>query len=323
MAEAFRTTHGQPFHHDGLTALPQLREQAIPQRSSSLSKSTRPLTAGLPPSTKGHIQPVDDGRIASTPNAILPIRRKPIPSEVAPKGDSGGELSSSPSSASARSTSPPQASSSTTSQRTPRHFPLAPNDPSPLNPLYHIPSTSTPGSKHTMSSDAASSPTRLNNSQSNEHFILPPGFRPGKSARTYVEETILPAVTQEVVKNQTTEIVQENIIRHIHVHHYYTYVQPIRAVEILPARHFVIDEKTGQKVEVAAPEGWEMPTSMQPTKPDLSGLEPESRHYLVDEEHPKGVSEPPPTDEKPKSPQELKSIARVTHATKWSPFPKA
>lgn len=327
-------THGQTLDHQGLTALPQLSEQAIPQRSSSLRKKPRPLTADRPLSSKDYQEPVQhDRRIASAPNGILSIRPRPATSEVAPQRDySLHEEASSPSSPSASasfsSTSPPQATAttSTTSQRTRRYLPLAPNDPSPLNPLYHIPSPGTPNKTNTtaMSMDPTynNSPSGSSTSRRSEHFVLPPGFKPGKTEHTHVEEVIHPTVTREVVKNKRTEIVHEEITRHIHVHHYYTYVQPIRAVEVLPARHFVIDEKTGQKVEIPAPEGWTMPTSLQPTTPDLTGLGPVSRHYLVDEEHPNGIPEPPPPDDQEKSPQELKSIARATHAAKWSPFPK-
>ncbi|KAG9771229.1 hypothetical protein KCU88_g6405, partial [Aureobasidium melanogenum] len=334
MAHASSTPHAQSLDSSsqGLTALPQLPEQVIPQRSSSLRKKSRPLTADQPLSTREEPEAVNDRRIASAPNGILSLRPKHTASEAPAKSEFQRE--SSPSSP-ARSTSPTYQTSPVAGQRTPRHLPLAPNDPSPLNPLYYTPSSSsTPKKQSTMSSsDPGNSPpagssSRGSASQSQptgqpiEHSYLPPGFKPGYTEQTHVVETIRPAVTQEVVKNKRTEIVQEEITRHIHVHHYYTYIQPIRVVEVLPARHYTIDEKTGQKVEIPAPDGWEMPASLQPTKPDLSGIAPESRHYLVDEEHPNGIPEPPPEDIKPRSPQELKSIARASNTVKWSPFPK-
>ncbi|KAL2425985.1 hypothetical protein ABEF95_008578 [Exophiala dermatitidis] len=341
MAHASSTLHAQSLDSSsqGLTALPQLPEQVIPQRSSSLRKKSRPLTADQPLSIREQPEAANDRRIASAPNGILSLRPKHTASEAPVKSEFQGEsLPSSP----ARSSSPTYQTSPAAGQRTPRHLPLAPNDPSPLNPLYYTPSSSsTPRKQSTMSSsDPGNSPptgssNRASTSQRQstssqpqptgqpiEHSYLPPGFKPGYTEQTHVVETIRPAVTQEVVKNKRTEIVQEEITRHIHVHHYYTYIQPIRVVEVLPARHYTIDEKTGQKVEIPAPDGWEMPASLQPTKPDLSGIAPESRHYLVDEEHPNGIPEPPPEDIKPRSPQELKSIARASNTAKWSPFPK-
>ncbi|EXJ86588.1 hypothetical protein A1O3_03541 [Capronia epimyces CBS 606.96] len=327
MAYASPATHGKQIDQQRLTALPQLSEQAIPHRSSSLRKKPRPQTADRPLSNQGYLHPENDRRIASAPNGILSIRPKPAVSDVAPNsGLRGGSTTSSSSSSfssspSTSSTSPGQAPA-TPRQRTPRHLPLAPNDPSPLNPLYHIPSPRTSSQRNTMPADAANPPAEPTTSRSNMHTLLPPGFRPGTSEHTDVEETMHPAVTHEVVINRTKEIVQENITRDIHVDHYYTYVQPIKAVEVLPARHFVIDDKTGQKVEIPAPEGWEMPVSLQPSKPDLSGLAPVSRHYRVDEQHPEGVPELPPAGNKAKSPQELRWIARASHTAKWSPFPK-
>merc|ERR1711939_821699 len=188
---------------------------------------------------------------------------------------------------------PPQDHSSTHPPRTPRHVPLAPYDPSPLNPLYHIPSPDMTSSSFTsMSSASASSPPRQtitnNTTHASEHAILPPGFRPGTSTTTDVETTWHPAVTREVVKEHTIEVIQEAVTREIHVHHYYTHVQPIKAVEILPARHFIMDPTTGQKVEIPAPEGSEMP----------------------------------PQDFKRRSQQELNKVAKATHTAKWSPFPR-
>ncbi|RMD44492.1 hypothetical protein DV735_g677, partial [Chaetothyriales sp. CBS 134920] len=115
-----------------------------------------------------------------------------------------------------------------------------------------------------------------------------------KTVHTDVSTQTLPAVAQECIYRQTTEIVQEAISRDIHVHHYYEYLQPIKVVEVLPARHWLLDVETGQKTEIPEPEGWVIPESMRPSKPDLSKVKKESRHYLVNGEHPNGVPEQPP-----------------------------
>lgn len=168
--------------------------------------------------------------------------------------------------------------------------------------------------------------------QRNEHVLLPPGFKPGRTEQTYVEEVMMPAVTHEVVRHNKIEIVQEEVTREIHVHHYYTYTQPVKAVEILPARHFIVDGQTGEKVEIPAPEGWVMPANLQPCTPDISGIVAETRHYLVDEEHPSGIIEPAPVED-----ANIKSALAEAEAgmanldlkkkkssasAKWSPFPK-
>jgi hypothetical protein len=186
-----------------------------------------------------------------------------------------------------------------------------------LNPAYYIPTSgffSNGGTTAPVQSTSASA-------QRNEHVLLPAGFRPGKTEHTYVEEVVKPAITHEVIKNNKTEIVQEEITREIHVHHYYTYTQPIKAVEILPARHFIVDGQTGEKVEIPPPEGWVMPSNMQPSKPDTSGLAIETRHYLVDEEHPAGIPEPAPLDvQKRDSQPDLRKKSSMSGH--WTPFPK-
>ncbi|KAL6249665.1 hypothetical protein RBB50_003520 [Rhinocladiella similis] len=313
-----------------LTALPQLRNQTIPQRSSSLRKQQRPQTAeGIRAGSKPSTEPLSL-RPPTSSGAQDPDQQEPAAHDQKPP-------------------SPPSTSRSTQDQsglhppRTPRHVPLAPFDPSPLNPLYHIPSPEMSSGPFQPTSPASSSSppppppqrhstttsstpkTQTVSSQLNEHTMLPPGFRPGTSSNyTDVETVWQPAVTREHVKEHTIEIVQEQVTREIHVHHYYTHVQPIRAVEVLPARHFIVDPTTGQKVEIPAPEGWEMPADMMhPRKPpDTNILEPMTRHYLVDEEHPEGVPEPPPRDFQRRSQLELNKIARASHTARWSPFPK-
>jgi len=139
----------------------------------------------------------------------------------------------------------------------------------------------------------------------NNGLRLPPGWDMKNSEETTVDETWAPAVTHETIHHQKTEIIQKAITRDIHVDHYYHYVQPIKVVEVLPARHFRVDEKTGEKVEIEAPEGWQMPESLQPRGAgDWSGLAQETRHYVVDEENPNGkLEDPPPLRHKGDIPQ--------------------
>lgn len=126
------------------------------------------------------------------------------------------------------------------------------------------------------------------------HLNLPPGFNLRDTEETSVTEEQRPAVVHETIVKERTEIVQEAITRDIHIHHYYTYLQPVRVVEVLPARHYFLDLQTGTKTEVLPPPGWQMPVSMAPVVPDTSMVKATTRHYLVDEEHPHGVLESPP-----------------------------
>ncbi|RMZ80108.1 hypothetical protein DV737_g3126, partial [Chaetothyriales sp. CBS 132003] len=129
------------------------------------------------------------------------------------------------------------------------------------------------------------------------HVTLPDNFPRQNTVHTDVSVQSLPGVTQECIYRQTTEIIQMAVSRDIHVHHYYEYLQPIKVVEILAARHWMLDLETGEKTEIPEPEGWVIPESMRPTKPDLSRVKKESRHYLVNDEHPNGVAEQPPVGE--------------------------
>ncbi|KAI2602775.1 hypothetical protein GGR54DRAFT_467567 [Hypoxylon sp. NC1633] len=63
--------------------------------------------------------------------------------------------------------------------------------------------------------------------------------------------TYAPAVIHEVVRPEVHEIVEEQIYREIHEHDVYHRIQPVFAVETLPARHFV-PGPNGGLVEVAA-----------------------------------------------------------------------
>ncbi|ETI28668.1 hypothetical protein G647_01119 [Cladophialophora carrionii CBS 160.54] len=302
MSQAVADSQGSPSNQQNTSALPHL-PQTIPERRSSLRRKPVASTTDQPRPTK---EPPAELKPAPPTHGLLSIRPKPSLTESNTKLDSDSERSSSAGSIQSP-TNPP---------RTPRHQPLAPNDPSPLNPRYYIPTSDFP-------SAGATAPVQSPGASAlkNEHVLLPAGFRPGKTEHTYVEEVVKPAVTHEVIKNNKTEIVQEEITREIHVHHYYTYTQPIKAVEILPARHFIVDGQTGEKVEIPPPEGWVMPANMQPYKPDMSALAVETRHYLVDEEHPTGVPEPaPPNVQKRESQSELRKKTSMTGH--WTPFPK-
>ncbi|KIX97166.1 uncharacterized protein Z520_07280 [Fonsecaea multimorphosa CBS 102226] len=297
-----------------LTPLPRLPDHVVPRRSSSLRKKSLPGAIDRPKSKKGSSDEPKSAA-ASTTHASLSLRPKSSPAEQpSPKTDSDSEKSS-----------PAGSPGRPAPIRAARHQPLAPNDPSPLNPLYHIPSSYFAHVPITDTTTAVTSPSPNSTSEKNsEHAILlPTGFKPGKSEHTEVEEVIRPAVTHEVVKRDTKEIVQEEITREIHVHHYYTYTQPIKAVEIRPARHFLVDAETGKKVEIPAPEGWVMPSNLQPYKPDLSGVSAATRHYLVDEEHPTGVTEPAPLNVKKKgSSQDLRPTRKASSTGNWTPFPR-
>jgi len=54
---------------------------------------------------------------------------------------------------------------------------------------------------------------------------------------TIVDQTVNPAVTQEVIKPTKHEEITTAVDREVHQHHYHTTVQPIKAQEVLPERH--------------------------------------------------------------------------------------
>jgi hypothetical protein len=124
---------------------------------------------------------------------------------------------------------------------------------------------------------------------------LPPSFNPTNTTDTTVSTTVAPAVTHETLHTRRIEIVQESITRDIHVDHYYHYIQPIKVVEVQPPRHFRINSK-GEKLSIAAPEGWEMPADLSVRHaPEFTkgeggdgGLKWARRDYVVDEENPNG-----------------------------------
>jgi hypothetical protein len=128
---------------------------------------------------------------------------------------------------------------------------------------------------------------------------LPPSFNPTNTTDTTVDTTVAPAVTHDTHHKQHLNIVQESISRDIHADHYYHYVQPLTAVEVEPARHFRLNSQ-GEKIPIAAPEGWEMPKDLSVRRaPNFAsrdgegsdgngGLKWGRRDYVVDEENPRG-----------------------------------
>ncbi|KPI44517.1 uncharacterized protein AB675_8356 [Cyphellophora attinorum] len=136
--------------------------------------------------------------------------------------------------------------------------------------------------------------TQTSSQQISEHVRLPPGFRPGHTEHTTVEEVWHPAVENQTIEHRKILVTHPEIERDVHIHHYLEYEQPVYTTEILPPKHYRLDEKTGQKVEIEVPAYWRMPTSLSPRKADLDGLMRTQRHYLVDEAHPYGAIESPP-----------------------------
>ena len=321
---------------DALTALPQLPNSAtIPKRSSSLHKE-RPASSGVAgaerPRTAKH-KPSRTSLGSTEDNKswkhFTSVRSNRPMTSTAADNNTNRELP-------LRTSSPPTFTSPVLSptsggQRTPRHVALAPNDPSPLNPVYYKPSPPLTrpdfGNSYRhqpmSASDKVAPGSRHATQMLPEGVQIHPNFKPGTTTHdTDVTETFHPAVTHEVIKEHTVEIIREEITREIHVHHYYTQIQPVRVLEVLPARHFLVDPETGHKREIPEPAGWTMPTNMQPKSPDTSVLVPISRHYLVNEQYPKGVLEPPPRNLRGKNSQELGSLAGASHKAMWSPFPK-
>jgi len=274
---------------------PGRAQDGIPQRRSSLNNSGRDnmqQSYGNVASSTG--QALDGSRRAS-------VSRKPVgstatgfnrPSSGADGQATYGNASSQKSPTSATST----ASGAMPGQRTAQSMDLAPNDPSPLIPRFSSRNnaqptgTSQPATRSTITTSSRTEQVH----ERDEHLILPPGFPVGHQERTEVETSWRPAITDEQVLHQRTEIVREAIARDIHIHHYYTYTQPLKVVEVLPAIHYMLDEKTGQKVRIDAPAGWAMPANLTPRISHTDALMGSERHYVVDEQHPGGMPEAPP-----------------------------
>lgn len=124
-----------------------------------------------------------------------------------------------------------------------------------------------------------------------EHVRLPAGFELANNEQTIVDTVWHPAVEQQTIYRDRTEILHPMVERDIHVHHYFEYEQPVSVTEVLAPQHYQIDPSTGTKVEIPPPPGWQLPQSMAVTRPDTSQLKGTQRHYLVDEDFPNGKLE--------------------------------
>lgn len=290
---------------------------------SSSEGPSSPATPGVPSTTA---QPTGSSSIRGVPPRTSSARRRlPMPKER-------------------RDTKSPPASPTSPTRRGPvvghkttRSLDLAPGDPSPLVPRQPVspdkssyktpsrpPDASTPrptttsefpqadraiGDKATSAQQPTDTPvisssSPLSPQQISPHVLLPPDFVPGHRTTTHVHTTWSPAVTAATTHRHIATHTHTPIVRHHHVHHHYTYTQPVKVTEVLPARHFRIDEHTGDKVELdGPPEGYEEEECLgqqggQPHRNDevdqyhellRSGrLEPLTRHYVVDEENPQG-----------------------------------
>ena len=277
----------------------------VPDRFSSLPKSQRPGTADGNTQSQSHCRvasqpmsrPTTSDAMAQPPSPTSPrVQRKPMP--PAKDGTNRRSLDTSiPSSQmegmslyttpSGQRTSDEDTRGRVAGHRTARSTDLAPNDPSPLIPRF-----ANQDHEKAMRSAKKYTPEQLP-----PNLRLPQDFRLGHSERTYVDTEWLPAVTRERIHHQKTEVIYPAIERDIHVHHYYQYSQVILVQEVLPARHFKLDKESGRKIEIPAPPGWEMPTKLTPQQPDTSELKQWTRHYLINDQHPNGVDEAPPTEE--------------------------
>ena len=196
-----------------------------------------------------------------------------------------------------RASSKPTHSSAMTGERTVRRVDIAPARQSSRktagpNPYFDAVEQQRPAKEMPHTEFGADMEKEMDQiAASVKNLKLPAGWHMNNTVTTHVTETHQAPVTQETIVKQRTEIIQEAISRDIHVHHYYTYMQPVRVVEVLPAKHFTIDPRTGAKVEIQAPAGWTLPAEMTPRIPDTSVIKAWTRHYLVDEEHPRGILE--------------------------------
>lgn len=188
--------------------------------------------------------------------------------------------------------SQPRGPRSYTGHKHNRSTDVAPNDPSPLLPHFTTRSAASPTSPTFSSNNGDDGAVR---ETQHRDLRLPANFDLSNTERTHVEIKVAPAVTQEKVHIQRTELVTKAVHRDVHIDHHYTYVQPIPVVEILPARHFRLDPITGVKTEIPAPPGYKLPAHLEPRKAeDYSHLRQTARHYVVDEDHPNGQLESQP-----------------------------
>lgn len=211
------------------------------------------------------------------PDRDSSTRRKPLP--VTRNGASSAVSSSKASNR--EDVTHPKGPRTPPGHKATRSIDIAPNEPSRLVPHF-----------------TTRSPVEDNRGGAEPHhrdLRVPASFDLSNTERTIVDTNIVPAVTQENIHVQRTEIVTKAIHRDIHVDHHYTYVQPIPILEVLPARHFRLDPITGVKTEISAPPGYKLPAHLEPHKAeDYSHLRKTTRHYVVDENHPQGLLESAP-----------------------------
>jgi hypothetical protein len=124
-------------------------------------------------------------------------------------------------------------------------------------------------------------------------------IRASYSEHTGVDTVIHPAVEKQVLHLDKTEVTHSTVERDVHIHHHYEYTQPIKVVEVLPPKHYRIDERTGAKIEIDPPPGWIMPQPLVTTAPDVSSIKSSQRHYVVNEQYPDGKLEDWPLKEEP------------------------
>ena len=219
------------------------------------------------------------------PDRDSSMKRKPLPS-VRTDTNTNALNNTSPG---RERLSHPKGPQSPRGQEHTRSIDVAPNDPSPLVPHFTRRSAASPTSTTFSSPNDAAGETQASD------LRLPATFDLNNTERTRIETRVMPAVTQERIHIQRTEVVTKAIHRDIHIDHHYFYVQPIPVLEILPARHFWLDPKTGLKTEIPAPEGYKLPAHLEPRKAeDYSHLTQATRHYVVDEDNPLGQFESPP-----------------------------
>lgn len=251
-------------------------EENIPDRGSSRQADTTPSRA----------LPLSNHRNPDSP-ARSHTRRISIPERLAPRQPADSELSK------PLPDVPAAHKSNMAPVREPGHSATPTHDPVSssawLSPL--ISTGSRPAESLSTSQDKDAGKYEA---LARGHLRLPENFNLQDTEHTHVYETQRPAVTHETIIKQRTEIIREEITRDIHYHHYYTYLQPVKVVEVLPPKHYFHDLQTGVTTEVAPPPGWKLPANMAPVCPDTSHLAATTRHYLVNEEHPHGILEEPP-----------------------------
>jgi hypothetical protein len=298
MSRPFSPSQG-PFQDQAdITALPQVPDDDPTERRTSLRKRPSTGIGDRPRSQQGLLE---QSSTKPTTHGLLPIRNKTSSSDKFTPIDSRV----------ARSPSPGRVPSPTIPPRTPRYQELAPFDPSPLNPRYHIPTSSF--------ANGRTEPTPPT-SELSESALSPPPVKHRKTEHRQVETPTIPEITPEDAGHSKTDTVQEEIIREIHVHHFFEYNQPIKTIEIVTARHFIVDAQTGEKVEIPPPEGWVMANLPQPHFSDPTG--PPTRQYVLDTMPTSGMTEPPARQNGKKLALQPELRKKTSIGGSWTPFPK-